>query len=118
LQLVLRDDEPLHDLKIVLAQLQTGIGPDLDDAVELLERDRIDLAAGLEDRARAGVPPLVPLHVLTRGLDALPGLDHYVHQAGVLHLIGGIDAPAEHHILGKRRSAPPRQQAVGAHAGE
>src|SRR5665647_830471 len=85
LQPILRGNNALHDLEIAIAQLQAGVGPDLNDTVEFLEQHRIDHEPGLEDAAVADMPALGALYVVARGLDALPRLNDHVDQAGVLH---------------------------------
>src|SRR5215470_14545951 len=72
LQPILSGHEALHHLEIAIAQLQTGIRPNLNDAIKLLERDGIDLATDLIDRAAADVPPFAALDIVACLRNPLP----------------------------------------------
>src|SRR5207344_2492874 len=93
LQPVLRGHEALHDLEIAIAQLQTRVRPNLNDAIKFLERDRIDLASDPIDRTAARVTPFAALDKIARCGNPLPRLRQDVDQTSVFHLLGRVDAP-------------------------
>src|SRR5215470_18811443 len=72
LQPILSRHEALHHLEIAIAQLQTGIRPNLNDAIKLLKRDGIDLASDLIDRTAADVPSFAALDIVACLRNPLP----------------------------------------------
>src|SRR6516225_9778123 len=118
LQSILRGYEPPHHLEITVSQLQACVGPNLNNSIEFIKRNRIDFAPDLVDRPATSVTPLAALDVIARFSQPLPWLRQNVDEAHVPHLLCRVDASAEHHLFRKGCPHTARHQAIGSHTGE
>jgi hypothetical protein len=105
-----------HAPQIPFRKGESGIDPDIGDVAQFLKRHRIDPLPDFEDRPVGGVLARDRSNIIPDGLFALAVLRQHVDDPECVQFLCRIDASAQDHALRHRRSDPPHQETVGAHA--